>query len=106
MTAQRVKVQGDLFHGRVPDGARYIGRAAPGLPKSPYANPYPANRYGLEHSLTRYRQHLTDWPELVAQARIDLAGVDLACWCALPVDGEPDLCHGAILLAALRTEAP
>jgi hypothetical protein len=42
---ERVKVQGDLFHGVIPlqdDGrsAVYVGRAAPGLPASPYANPF------------------------------------------------------------------
>jgi len=35
---QRVRVAGDLFHGRVPDGAVYVGRAARGLTVSPYAN--------------------------------------------------------------------
>lgn len=27
-----------------------------------------------------------------------LAGHDLACWCPLPAPGEPDICHGAVLL--------
>lgn len=35
----------------------------------------------------------------VEQARAELAGKDLACWCQLPGPGEPDLCHGAVLLA-------
>jgi len=37
---QRVRVLGDYFHGRVPAGAVYVGRAAPGLPASRYANPF------------------------------------------------------------------
>ncbi|MGW4426091.1 hypothetical protein, partial [Streptosporangium sp. NPDC004631] len=37
---RRVRVVGDLFHGRVPAGAVYVGRAAPGLKASPYANPH------------------------------------------------------------------
>lgn len=37
---KRVKVIGDLFHGKVPAGAIYIGRAQPGLKQSPYANPW------------------------------------------------------------------
>ena len=45
--SRRVKVTGDLFHGRIPDGAVYVGRAAPGLRRSPYANPYPVKTYGL-----------------------------------------------------------
>lgn len=27
-----------------------------------------------------------------------LRGKNLACWCPLPKDGEPDLCHAAVLL--------
>lgn len=47
LMARRVKVQGDLFHGRLPlqaDGrpAVYVGRGAPGLPASIYANPFKA----------------------------------------------------------------
>jgi predicted RNase H-like HicB family nuclease len=37
---ERLKVQGDLFHGVIPEGSVYVGRAAPGLPASPYANPF------------------------------------------------------------------
>jgi hypothetical protein len=44
---RRVKVTGDLFHGQVPDGAVYVGRAAPGLPRSPYANPFTVKTDGL-----------------------------------------------------------
>jgi hypothetical protein len=57
MTAKRAKVTGDLYHGQVPDGAVYVGRAAPGLRRSPYANPYPVKTYGLAESLRLYRIH-------------------------------------------------
>jgi hypothetical protein len=40
-----------VLHGRVPEGAIYIGRGAPGLPASPYANPDPVRVHGLEASL-------------------------------------------------------
>lgn len=36
----RVKVIGNLFNGRVPDGAVYVGRAFIGLKQSPFANPW------------------------------------------------------------------
>jgi hypothetical protein len=94
---RRVSVEGDLFHGRVPEGAVYIGRAAPGLPASPYANPYPVRVHGLEESLRLYRGHLAAHPELVAAAARDLAGRDYACWC--PAD---QLCHGDDLADAIR----
>jgi Domain of unknown function (DUF4326) len=92
-TPTRVKVSGDLVHGVVPDGAVYIGRAAPGLPAGPYANPYSAKILGRDGAQRLYREHLERHPELVAQARRDLAGRDLACWCRLDEN-----CHGDVLL--------
>ena len=93
---RRVKVAGDLFHGRVPVGAVYVGRAAPGLPASPYANPFPVRAHGLAEALRRYREHLAAHPGLVAAAAADLAGRDYACWCP------PDrACHGDDLAAAV-----
>lgn len=89
----RVKVEGDLFHGRVPDGAVYVGRAAPRLKRSPYANPYSAANHGLDQALVLYREHLAATPELVERIRAELAGKDLACWC--PID-QP--CHADLLL--------
>lgn len=29
----------------------------------------------------------------------ELRGKTLACWCPLPAGGEPDICHGAVLLS-------
>jgi hypothetical protein len=86
-----VKVNGDLFHGQVPDGAIYVGRAAPGLRKSRYANPYPVKTYGLAESLRLYRLHAETFD--VVTLRQELAGRDLACWC--PLD-QP--CHADVLL--------
>jgi hypothetical protein len=98
---QRVTVSGDLFHGVVPDGAVYIGRAAPGLPTSPYANPYSVRILGRDGALRLYAEHLEQHPDLVAQAGRDLAGRDVACWC------QPDeQCHGDILLAAIALLPP
>lgn len=34
----------------------------------------------------------------VDDVRRELVGRDLACWCPLPAPGEPDICHGAVLL--------
>ena len=76
--AERVKVEGDFFHGHVPGDAVYVGRAAPGLPRSPYANPYPARVHGPEEAIRLYREHLAAHPELAEAARQDLAGHDLA----------------------------
>jgi hypothetical protein len=88
---RRVKVTGDLYHGHIPDGAVYVGRGKPGLPGSPYANPFPVKTYGLAESLRRYRLHAEGFD--VATLQRDLAGHDLACWC--PLD-QP--CHADVLL--------
>jgi hypothetical protein len=44
-----------------------------------------------------YRHWISAQPALLAEAR-RLAGLDLACWCPLPEPGQPDNCHGAVLL--------
>lgn len=46
------------------------------------------------------RMTLGGWrlPFTVEDARRELAGRSLACWCPLPVPGEPDHCHAAVLL--------
>jgi hypothetical protein len=88
---RRVRVTGDLFHGQVPDRAVYVGRAAPGLRRSPCANPFPVKTYGLAESLRRYRVHAEGFD--MAVLRRDLTGRDLACWC--PLDRP---CHADVLL--------
>lgn len=119
---RRVRVQGDLFHGRIPAGAIYIGRAAPGLPKSPFHNPFrvgktpgcdtPQDAVDMYDGLltfgaaevVRYPQpgelgRLNTLREDVL-ARIEageLDGRDVACWC-----GELSPCHGDPLLQAVQ----
>src|SRR4051812_15374608 len=97
----RVRVIGDLFHGRIPDGAVYIGRAAPGLPASPHANLHrvgTCRACGQHHdrpgAVAAYATDLAHDPDRIRAVWQDLAGVDLACWCRL--DGQP--CHGDVLL--------
>lgn len=46
-----------------------------------------------------YRVWLGDQPALIEQARAELSGLDLACWCPVPDGGEPDHCHATILLS-------
>lgn len=36
----------------------------------------------------------------------ELRGRDLACYCPLPADGEPDHCHAAVLLELANGEEP
>ncbi len=38
--------------------------------------------------------------------RRELGGRDLACWCPLPIPGQPDICHAAVLLALSNPGLP
>ncbi|MCK2213995.1 DUF4326 domain-containing protein [Actinomadura sp. ATCC 31491] len=109
--ARRVKVEGDRYHGWVPEGAVYVGRAAPGLKASPYSSPHSVGGRGCracggrvhERSevISLCREHLREHPELVERARQELQGRDLACWC--PLDQE---CHGDVLVAVVAGQEP
>lgn len=76
-----------------PNGLRcvYVGRP------TPWANPYKA---GQANTLTRaeavdaFRAYVRARPSLMRDIRSQLAGKNLACWCAL--DGQP--CHADVLL--------
>lgn len=98
---RRVKVEGDFFHPRIPDGAIYVGRGTPNLPASPYANPYTVKKYGLPEALRLFRAHLDEHPELVAQARQDLTGSAFACWCKPDED-----CHADIWIEYVARPEP
>jgi hypothetical protein len=52
---RRIRITGDYFHGQMPAGAIYVGRGAPGLTGSKYANVFAVKR-GLSraHPLRRY----------------------------------------------------
>jgi hypothetical protein len=108
--ARRVKVEGDRYHARVPEGAVYVGRAAPGLKASPYSSPHSLGRRGCRvcgrvhdraELIELYHVHLREHPELVEQARRELAGQDLACWCHLDQE-----CHADVLLAVVAGQEP
>ena len=97
----RVKVEGDRFHPRVPEGAIYVGRAGPHLKRSPWHNPFSLRDHSRDQALALYREHLRDHPDLVTSARAELAGQDLACRCDLDLP-----CHADILLAVIAGEDP
>jgi Domain of unknown function (DUF4326) len=72
---------------RKPPGAVVVARP------TRWGNPYQVATHGREQALALFRRHLADHPELVAAARRELAGKDLACWCK---PGEA--CHADIWL--------
>lgn len=108
---RRVRVEGDLFHGRLPDvrgglPTVYVGRAAPGLRRSRWANPHRLGRCrscGLEHdaagAVRAFRHDLLADPELLISVT-ELSGAHLACWC------RPELpCHADVLLELANGQA-
>ena len=102
--AERVRMIGNLWHGRVPEGAVYIGRACPGHKRSFWHNPFRVGHpmpaaFGTgtvrdrAHAVELYERLVAFVPAYRDRARRELAGVDLACWC--PLDAA---CHGDVLL--------
>lgn len=107
----RVRVQGDYFHGVVPDGAVYVGRGAPGLPRSYFHNPFKVGAsldgglYGegavkdAEHAVDLFEEYVSRAGQHYrAQVVRYLGDQDVACWCPLPESGQQDWCHGVVLL--------
>lgn len=65
----------------------YVGRP------TKFGNPFLIGTHGnREQVIVQYRRYLMRNPELVAAAKLELAGRDLVCWCA------PLPCHADILL--------
>lgn len=52
-----------------------------------------------QDAVDSFRNSLLASPDSIARARCELVGKDLACWCRVPADSEPDICHAAVLLA-------
>jgi Domain of unknown function (DUF4326) len=94
-------------------GMRVISPGAYGSLASPYHGCRPVGTHGSgPRSYVIYR--VRDRAEAVAlfasylkadpsgwppeDIRYSLRGLSLACWCELPAEGEPDICHARILL--------
>jgi hypothetical protein len=76
----------------MPAGAIYVGRP------TPWGNPFPAipTPAGRAAAVALFITWFTARPDLLAAARRQLTGRDLACWC--PLD-QP--CHADVLLTAI-----
>ena len=126
-TAKRVQRTRPRVKGQpgMPPGALYVGRG------TRFGNPYriEVDRDGqarvyrrdgsdvvyaaqgvteqraYEVATSRYRTWLEQQPGLLDEAQRVLRGRDLACWCALPDEGQPDNCHAVVLLE-LAANAP
>lgn len=81
------------IRGALPSGAVYIGRP------SKWGNPYQIGSDGNRAAvIKKFETYLTERPDLRDQARIELRGRDLVCWCA------PLPCHGDVLLRVANQE--
>lgn len=70
--------------------------------RGPWGNPYTVGPgRSAAGVVALYRAYLTARPELVARARGELAGRDLACWCR---PGDP--CHADGLLEVANAPDP
>ena len=71
----------------------YIGRP------TKWRNPFIIGRDGnREQVLARYREWLLSQPDLVEQAKTQLKGKVLGCWC------DPLACHGHILAEIVNSQ--
>ena len=106
---------------RAPACSTYVGRG------SKWGNPYVVEQQGQHHMVldptTRgviyssrdaadarrvavawYRAWIDSQPELLVEARQQLARRDLLCWCPMPAPSEPDHCHAAVLIQLVNKE--
>jgi hypothetical protein len=86
-----------VAHKREASGGVYIGRP------TKWGNPYKIGRDGTrEEVIEKYREWITDpmQVELRADARRELRGKVLVCWCA------PLSCHGDVLLEIANSADP
>ena len=99
---------------KLPAGAVYVGRPTrwgnpfkvgdPEVPDRAHA----VSRLGTLVLMRSWGFPCKSKPNYPAREEIrrELAGRDLACWCPLPAEGEPDQCHGALLIRIANEENP
>ena len=61
-------------------------------------NPCGSVTINARHAWQLYLGFAPQNERLVAAARTELKGKNLACWCKLPAPFEDDVCHAAVLL--------
>ena len=97
-----IRIQRRRIKGwKMPKDTVYVGRPTKwGNPfKEGNRNPYGTITADLRHSFVLYRAFAPLNARLVAEARAELRGSNLACWCPLDQD-----CHADILLELANQE--
>jgi hypothetical protein len=75
------------YRDTIPEGAVYIGRP------SKWGNPFVIGKDGTRDEVVeKYREWIFCQPDKLEEARRELAGLDLVCFCS------PKRCHGDILV--------
>lgn len=75
------------YRDPIPPDAVYIGRP------SKWGNPFVIGKHGNRVTvIALFEQYLHARPHLIAEAKAELRGRDLVCFCA------PQACHGDVLL--------
>lgn len=88
------KVYNERIDKYIPDSAVYIGRP------SKWGNPFRiGDGYGREGAVEAFRKFMESHPDKCNEARWELKGKDLVCWCS------PLPCHGDILLKIANEKA-
>ena len=59
----------------------------------------------IEHSVELFREWTELWHARYPEYFEELRNKNPACWCDLPKPGEPDICHGTILLGIANPRA-
>jgi len=78
-----------------PEDSVYIGRP------SKWGNPFKVGEHGTESEVAqKYITWIKSQPELIADAKRELVGKDLACYCS-----RPNLCHGDLLILISNDES-
>jgi len=94
---------------KMPENTVYVGRP------TKWGNPFVVGKSGgaytdkvqsLRHAWQLFDSIAWENAALVAAARAELRGKNLACFCPLPEMYEHDCCHAATLLAIANTDVP
>jgi hypothetical protein len=79
--------------GPVPPQAVYVGRP------TKWGNPFAIGRDGTrDEVIAKYRAWIVSQPKLAEDARRELRGHDLVCWCS------PEPCHAEVLAKLANKE--
>lgn len=92
-------------HNDVPKDAVYVGRPTKWGNQFKIGDPHPQSDTGKlvldrDSAVDWYEYYIHHTPELQAEAKRELKGKDLVCWCA------PKRCHADVLLEIANEDAP